>query len=120
MKVLRGNPSKVRLNEAEPKPPASEVVKPQMGPDAGMVWDRVAPVALAMGTLTAADVDGFKTFCQLQAKLDAPDVELAELLKTAATIRPYYGMFGLEPSARSRIKVSKPEQPASKWAGALA
>jgi hypothetical protein len=70
--------------------------------------------------LTSADAESFKTFCQLQAKLDAPDLELADLLKTAATIRPYYGMFGLEPTGRAKISVQKPEQPASKWAGALA
>jgi hypothetical protein len=113
LKVLRGNPGQRRLNDAEPQP-KGEVVKPAMSEAAGVVWDRVAPVALAMGTLTAADVDAFKSFCELQAALDA-NTDVDRLMKLTASVRPYYGMFGLEPSGRTKIKVPKTE-PTSKWA----
>lgn len=109
---------------------------------AGAVWDRLAPVAIAMGTLTVADVDAFKTLCSLQATLDladaqkdapefapftlsedyngAPKMGLHAALKLekeyAPVIRPYYALFGLEPVGRSRIAVPKNEQPQDKWA----
>jgi hypothetical protein len=115
LKLLKGEKNKDRINLDEPKPPQASVKKPQMAPDSGVVWDRVAPIALAMGTLTAADVDAFKAFCQLQAALDLATG--ADLMRLAQTIRPYYGMFGLEPSGRSRIKIPKADKPESKWAG---
>jgi hypothetical protein len=113
LKVLRGNPSKTRLNEDEPKPPQGEVTKPNMGPEAGVVWDRVAPIALAMGTLTPADVEAFKVFCQLQAALDVADE--SGLIKLAGLVRPYYGMFGLEPTGRAKLRVQPKEKAESKW-----
>ena len=54
---MRGNPGKRPLNDAEPKPPDAPVVKPgYLSAVAGVVWDEIAPIAEAMGTLTAADV----------------------------------------------------------------
>jgi hypothetical protein len=38
---------------------------------------------------------------------------------TAATLRPYYALFGLEPVSRARVSVPKTDAPASKWAGTL-
>jgi len=109
---------------------------------AGVVWDRLAPIAIQMGTLTPADVEVFRTLCRLQATLDmadtqkdadgfapftisddyngAPKVGLHAAIKLekefATTIRPYYALFGLEPVGRSRIVVPKPEEPVNKWA----
>lgn len=65
---LNGNPSKKKLNENEPCPPAGEVVKPgELSSHASGVWDRLAPVCLQMGTLTVADVPAFATLCELEA-----------------------------------------------------
>ena len=147
LKVLRGNPSKTRLNEREPKPPAGEVVKPEgLSGSAIKVWDELAPVCLAMGTLTVADIRPFGTLCELQATLQqasaqkdaegfAPftlseDYNGAAVVgvhaaiklerETATSIRPYYALFGLEPVSRARIQVpKKADAPVSKWAGAL-
>jgi hypothetical protein len=93
-----------------------------------------------------ADVRPFATLCELQATLleasrqkDAEDFAMFTLSddyngvprvgvhaaikverETAAAIRPYYALFGLEPSSRARIQVPrKAEEPVSKWAGAL-
>lgn len=68
LKVLRGNPSKTRLNEQEPKPPAGAVTPPDgVSPQALDVWATLGPVAIAMGTLTTADTVAFATLCELEA-----------------------------------------------------
>ena len=129
--VLRGNPSKKRLNALEPQPPAGDVVKPgSLSDGAGRVWDRLAPICLAMGTLTVADVSVFAVLCEGQATLERAAAMKADpdTLDAATKIekdflplvRPYYAMFGLEPSSRARLVVPRPaEVPESKWAGVL-
>ena len=146
--MLRGNPGKRKPNKNEPRPPSGDVVKPAgLTVSAGAVWDELAPVCLAMGTLTSADVRPFAMLCELQAtalkassQKDAPgfapfvvsqDFNGADVVKihaavklereTATAIRPYYALFGLEPISRARISVpkKKADEPESKWAGAL-
>lgn len=142
LKVLQGNPGKRPLNQAEPKPPSGEVVMPGELSQAGrVVWGRLSPIARAMGTLTTADVEAFKTLCELQASLDmaarmkdSPEFAVVTVsddgavmaahpvfsleLKYAPVIRPYYERFGLEPAGRSRIQLPE-KAPTSKWAGML-
>lgn len=148
LKVLRGNPGKRKPNEHAPLPPVGEVVKPA-GLSAGgsAVWDELAPICLAMKTLTTADVRPFASLCELQATMqrasaskddralvtlvkedqDSPDltVVIDAVLKlerdTATALRPYYELFGLTPVARARIVVPKKadEEKPSKWAGVL-
>lgn len=148
LKALRGNPSKTKPNKFEPKPPKGDVVKPAaLSQVAGRVWDELAPVAIAMGTLTPADVWAFKTLCELQASLDmasaakdAPEFApftvsddfngapkmgvhgaLNLELKYAPVIRAYYEKFGLEPAGRARISLPpQAGEPENKWAGLLA
>ena len=146
--MLRGNPSKKKLNPAEPIPPAGEVRAPRrLSTMAREVWDDLAPICLAMGTLTTADVRPFARLCELQADLDkaceakdaegfglftlsedyngAPKMGLHASIKLekelSPVIRPFYELFGLTPVARARIAVpkTKPAEPASKWAGIL-
>lgn len=150
LKVLRGNPSKTPLNQNEPVPPDGDVAKPSgLSVGASAVWDELAPICLAMRTLTAADVRVFSTMCELQATLsqasemkgqdgrewfttkrekpndDQSDyiVVVDAVLKlerdTAVALRPFYALFGLEPVSRARIRVPKDEAPKSKWAGVL-
>src|SRR5690349_18593228 len=67
LKVLRGNPSKTKLNQHEPKPPQGVVNQPEsLSNAAAVVWDEIAPIALAMGTLTTADTQAFATLCELE------------------------------------------------------
>lgn len=129
LKVLRGNPGKRKPNENAISPPAGEIVKPAgLSLSGGHVWDELAPICLAMRTLTPADLRPFTTLCELQATFSANtatkgtavfDVRLER--DTAVALRPYYALFGLEPVSRSRIVVpkTKPDEPVSKWAGAL-
>lgn len=142
--VLRGNPSKKRLNEKEPIPPSGEVKRPVgLSAAAEAVWDELAPICLAMGTLTTADVRTFATLCELQSTMqiasaqkdgknllslvkEGDEPELTVLIDavlrlerdTANSLRSYYAMFGLEPSSRARLSVNR-EEKTSKWAGVL-
>jgi phage terminase small subunit len=126
---MRGNPGKRPLNDAEPKPPDGPVVKPgHLSAAAGMAWDELAPIAEAMSTLTSADVAAFGTMCELEASrraesakkdLAPADFSAQKEVQIAAALRAYYEKFGLEPSGRARIRVSKNEAPASKWAGLI-
>lgn len=128
LRVLRGNPSKTKLNKREPKPPAGKVTRPDgLSAGAVAVWDELAPICLAMGTLTTADVRPFATLCELQATLlvasrdkDDPEMQAAaQKLErdTAVTVRQYYTEFGLTPVSRARLSVpEKPGEQASKWA----
>jgi P27 family predicted phage terminase small subunit len=137
LKLLRGNPGKGRINAREPAVPPGDVRVPAtISKDGRRVWERLAPIAIAMQTLTVADVEAFKTLCELQASLDlvskaknARDfvpftvgdngivvhAALALELKIAPVVRPYYEKFGLEPVGRARLTVG-PAAPASKWA----
>jgi P27 family predicted phage terminase small subunit len=65
LKVLHGvKPS--RINQAEPKPDAGEVVPPRvLDPRAQAIWDRLAPDMIRKGVLTPWDVDSFATFCSM-------------------------------------------------------
>lgn len=127
--VLRGNPSKKKLNKNEPVPPSGAVVKPaDLSAAAVKVWDELAPICLAMGTLTPADVRAFATLCELQATFTAaaglkggPAFDARLERDTATALRPWVALFGLEPVSRARIQVpkKKPDEPVSKWAGAL-
>jgi phage terminase small subunit len=126
--VLRGNPSKKKLNKNEPHPPCGEVMKPStLSPGASIVWDALAPVCLAMGTLTVADTKVFARMCELEATWDANTARKGtegfnprQELDTARELRPYSALFGLEPVSRARIQVpKKTNEPDSKWAGAL-
>lgn len=145
LKVLRGNPGQRSINAQEPRPPIGPVDKPKrLSGAATVVWEELAPVCEAMGTLTKADAKAFATLCELQATLDmasaqkdadgfapftvgtdyndAPVVKIHAALKlereTASALRPYYEKFGLEPSGRARISLPKQAEPASKWGAA--
>ena len=131
LKMLRGNPSKTKLNVNEPTPDGP-VAKPiYLSVLADVAWEQIAPVAIAMGTLTAADVWAFSALCELQGTLwhaavkkeMAADLPAALKLEreTAIALRPYYALFGLDPSSRARLSVPKgAREPESKWAGILA
>lgn len=112
------------------------------------VWKTIAPLCIEMGTLTAADVPAFARLCELQATAEAasaqksapgfalflytttvdsagnehqrvqvhPAIRLES--ETSAKLRPYYDFFGLTPTGRPRVQVTKKDAP-SKWAGLL-
>jgi hypothetical protein len=126
LRALRGNPSKTRLG-AEVAAPSGPVVMPPLSADAARVWQALAPVCLGLGTLTPADALAFGTLCELQASFTAnaqarggPDYDAGRERALAASLRPFYALFGLEPASRSRMATTPPRETASKWAGVLA
>jgi phage terminase small subunit len=143
VKLLRGT-MKRDINKREPLPPVDGPVVKPAGLSAGgsVVWDQIAPIVLAMRTLTAGDVPTFVTFCELQATFNGVIVEKSKpgyapvvwsedatgepvakihpVVKlerdTANALGRYYSYFGLEPSGRSRIVLPEAVAPVSKWA----
>jgi P27 family predicted phage terminase small subunit len=136
--VLRGTSGRGR-QPARGQLPTGPIVKPAgLSGAASAVWDEVAPICQALQTLTPADVRAFATYCELQGSFDqaqqqkaAADFALVHEDKRAhkpvlhavlrferdlaAALRPYYEMFGLVPSARSRLVLPPPPAPPSKW-----
>ena len=142
LKVLRGTTRKDRLNPEEPQPSRAVEKPATLSQQASEIWDRLAPVVLDMGTLTAADVPAFARLCELQATSEmasgqkraegfapfvlsedyngAPVVKIHAALKlereTATAIRPFYDYFGMTPTGRARIRVPERKQPKDDWA----
>jgi hypothetical protein len=120
-----------------PVPPSAPVTKPgRLSARAADIWDELAPIALAMATLTTADVPAFAVLCELSATLawacslkTSDPARFSPRLEreTAAALRPYYALFGLTPEARSRLHLAPAADPAgtpldrflkrSKWDG---
>jgi P27 family predicted phage terminase small subunit len=148
LKLLQGVTRKDRLNLNEPRP-VGDVTRPVgLSPAATVVWDETAPICVAMGTLTAADVPAFGSYCELQATFQAAVAEkgrdgFTPFLQTttvdaagnehqnvkehpairlerstAGALRPYYDYFGLTPLGRAKIRIPQAEEPASKWSTA--
>jgi hypothetical protein len=68
LKMMRGNPGQRKLNINEPRPPLGDVAKPAgLSSQAVVIWNELAPICQAMGTLTAADLRPFASLCELQA-----------------------------------------------------
>lgn len=139
MRILEGNPSRRPLNDDEPKP-EGKVTRPRyLTAAAKREWDRLAPVLEGCGILTAADVTLFAAFCDAVAHHQAVSKELdAEIGKRTDAGEPAYSdraikalitsqrnyaelmaklgtKFGVSPSDRAGLKVSKPKEK-SKWA----
>jgi len=101
--------------------------KPEgLSPAASDIWDRLAPAAEMLGTLTASDVVAFTalvesvvTFERVQArKREGLDVARAEQ-SAIKTLVPLLESFGLTPPSRARLSPRAPAKPASKWDGLL-
>lgn len=70
IKVATGNPGKRQLSDGEPVPPGGEIKPPAWMlkvPRASEIWHELAPVCIAMKTLTIADVAAFARYCSLFA-----------------------------------------------------
>lgn len=130
LRQLQGNPGKRKLTGAVVPPSGAIVVPGALSGLGRAVWDEIAPVCLAMGTLTTADVQAFATLCELEATIrqarpwkDQPKTLKAALrieLRYAAQLRAYYALFGLDPVSRARLQTQPTEADIqNKWAGIL-
>ncbi len=130
----QGRPGHRPPNDQEPIAPALATLEPPipLTPGARMIWDRDAPTAHAMHTLTQADVTEFLDYCRLHALgdlfLSAAENELEHprkktrgrahhrprpspafwaSIKALEKANAIGDRFGLNPSGRSRIKVTQ-------------
>jgi P27 family predicted phage terminase small subunit len=134
LKKLRGNPGRRPLNENEPEAPVSEKV-PQCPPylqgEARKEWFRIAPMLHETGLLTKLDVRMLASYCvDFATWIDATNeiqrsgsVIMGGKDKDIPMLSPFVRVareaeqachrklieFGLSPSSRTRVKVSKPE-----------
>lgn len=133
LKLLRGNPGKRSLNDAEPAPPAKMPKCPKhLNGLARKLWSQWGKTLHDMGVLTLIDGAAFEMLCKKYAEC----LELEEKVSTGGPvwlakgapgelpefkISPYVklrniaedkllrliGHFGMSPSTRSAIKVDQ-------------
>ncbi len=131
LKILRGNPGKQKLNDAEPQPPADGIaMPPHLGEVAASRWRELLPMLQATRVMTRADVEALARYCDtwewwlaVRVKLkqegdtypilndggeikyiaQRPEVSIAH--KLAGQLRQLESDFGLSPAARASLKV---------------
>lgn len=138
LKVLRGNPGKRRLNQDEPTPElAIDAVPPDSLTKPGKIeWRRLAPILGRLGMLTETDTDALVGYCEAYANWRQAQQKIhqfgmvikAKDPKQLPVISPYVRIahnamnqmraflveFGMTPSSRSRIKVTRRDQSTDK------
>jgi phage terminase small subunit len=118
LKVITGNPGRRPLPETEPTPPEGPIVRPaSVQYRAAEIWDQFAPICIALGTLTTADVLTFANYCRLQAKCD--EVGPAEMSGShLSNLRALATALGLDAPGRAKLGMmgnGKPADPADKF-----
>lgn len=117
LKLLRGNPGKKKLNDAEPTPPRGTAKPPEYilaRPELLKEWDRQSPRLAAMGVLTVVDEDALATLCVMEVlfrEMLNEDVSPLKLAKVSAEKRALWARFGMTPADRTRVKAEKTETP---------
>ena len=136
LKLLGGNAGKRPINDDAPKPSLAKNTKPfpWLSRRAQQIWRRSVPELIATGQLTKVDVDAFAGFCSACATFQEceefinkkgmtyisesekfgtqikkrPEVAIrSDALKI---VRSFASEFGLTPSARTCIKIEKPNK----------
>lgn len=133
LKLIRNNPGKRPLNDAEPTPPPLDM---ELAPDwlsaaAKEHWPVIAQQLRDAGLLTVLDVSALALYCETFARWKHATEQVARygpVVKGAAGYpikSPYLSIanraqeqlmrllieFGMTPSSRSRCTVAKPEVP---------
>lgn len=131
IKVMRGNPGKRRLNDAEPRPDATIPQCPRhLTKEARAEWRRVARRLHNAGVLTYVDRGVLAVYCQAYGRWAKAEGEIerrGELVETPSGYMqqsPWVTIankameqmiragreLGLTPASRSAIKVEKPQE----------
>jgi P27 family predicted phage terminase small subunit len=149
LKVLQGNPGKRKLNKNEPKPASGRPLAPAYLTDAAAEeWHRIVPELERIGVLTQVDGTALASYCMTFSRWVQAETEITQygvLIKepildkqggyvgdrlkknpacTAAMacqreMRALLGLFGMDPSSRSRIKTTPTEEKLSPLAALL-
>ncbi|WP_236872546.1 phage terminase small subunit P27 family [Burkholderia pseudomallei] len=131
MKLVRGNPGKRAINDAEPTPASAPPNAPPgwLSANAEKYWPMIAEQLHAAGLLTVLDVTALGLYCEAFARWhDANEkvVKLGAVVKSAhgypipspylqvanqayAQMTRMLAEFGMTPSSRSRVTVKKPD-----------
>lgn len=134
MKILQGNPGKRPLNRAEPRPTAKIPSCPKtLTGEARKEWRRVTRELAALGLVTTIDRAVLALYCQAWGRWVDAEAQLAKLgperwtfttengfegqtpwlgiaNKAASEVRKLAAEFGMTPSSRSRVTVTKAEE----------
>ncbi len=128
LKILRGNPGKRPLNDAEPRPQLGEPsCPPWLSKKAKAEWKLIVPELLKLGLLSIIDRAALSGYCQATAEVEeatriiekegrilkrkssgAMYTHPAVAIQYAAfkVMKGFLQEFGLSPSSRSRVKGS--------------
>ncbi|MBF4014832.1 phage terminase small subunit P27 family [Burkholderia pseudomallei] len=132
LKLVRGNPGKRPLQRNEPRPSLNVTMPDWLSPDAAKHWPAIAEQLHQVGLLTAIDVTALGLYCEAFARWKDAN---ARIVKYGTVIKspngypiqsPYLAIankaheqmtkllaeFGMTPSSRSRVTVTKPNQSA--------
>lgn len=141
LKVLRGNPGKRQLNQAEPQHERLDGECPSLVADADELareeWERVAPGLISAGQVTTVDQSTLIGYCVKYAQwvrleqearkhpfivrspsgypMPNPAIGLAN--KVFNLMLKAAAELGITPSSRSRVTAVPPTATVSKWAG---
>lgn len=128
LKIVQGNPGKRRLNDAEPVPRSPVEIPVGISKEARAIWERIVSQA-PPGLLTSVDQDLLRAYVgaalsyQRAERALAKSGEIIRAPKTGALMQSPWVAFrnrqaellsrlgeqlGLNPSARSRIRVGVP------------
>lgn len=136
--VLRGNPGKRALPKHEPQFEAAGIEEPPawLCDAARAEWRRLAPSLVVQGVLTAADRAAFVAYCEAFAQVEEASKRLKAEGYTVASkeggpranpmvrirnqaldqLHRWAAVFGLTPSARSKIVVAtEPNDELARW-----
>jgi len=132
IKELAGNPGHRPLNQDEPKPQVVMMQCPRFLDEvANKEWRRIARELYNLGLLTVVDRSALAAYCQaysrwVQASEELEGKPLMLLTENGyayanplisiingslETMKKFMTEFGMTPSARSRIRIEKPEEP---------
>lgn len=123
LKVLAGNPSKRPLNQHEPQPTVGVPDCPTwLDTEAKKKWKELVPELERLGLLTVVDGAALACYCQAWAEFrqatmalkkdgryiqcgtqQQPHPAVAQQRTAWKAIREFSSLFGLDPSARSRL-----------------
>lgn len=129
LKLLRGNPGRRALNDAEPTPPKPARLPPppaELSDAAKREWRRTGKKLLAVGLLTNLDTQLFASYCESYSRWLSVIKTLGKtpvlimgkngdlirnpLLRVEADLQVSFSKilleFGCSPSSRSRVKAT--------------
>lgn len=139
LRLLQGNPGKVKINPKEPKPEICIPDPPEFLEGYALVeWHRVAPMLETLGLLSNIDTMALAAYCQCYERwrkaeegikadggmttvtdkgnvIQTPHVSIAN--KAMMQMHKFLAQFGMSPASRAGVtaKVQQPDSPFAKF-----